>query len=154
DGGEAIYPFTLSIPGKYVVTAMINAPNSSANSFYVNVDSEPTDPYMTWDTQVSNGFTNEIVCWRGAGTTSAPQFSPQIFTLMAGSHRLIIRGREGNTQLQSVTIAPLGPQLQLAILPGKTFLLSGLGTPGYTYAVQMSSDLKTWSTLNSAVADS
>jgi len=66
---------------------------------------------------------------------------------------LIVRGREANTQLQSVTIAPQGPTLQLAILPGRLFLVNGLGQGGYTYAVQYSSDLKNWSTLNSAVAD-
>ena len=152
-GGEAIYPFTLANPGRYIITAMVYAPDSSDNSFYVNIDAEPTDPLMIWDTEVSTGFTNQTVCWRGTGTTTAPQFSPQIFTLAAGSHQLIIRGREANTQLQSVTIAPLGATLQLTLMPGRVFLLNGLGQPGYTYAVQTSSDLKTWSVLNSAVAD-
>src|SRR5205807_10004332 len=96
---------------------------------------------------------NQTVCWRGSGTQTAPQFSPKIFTLMTGSHQLKIRGREGNTQLQSVTIAPLGAQLQLVILPGRTYLVNGIGQPGYTYSLQTSSDLKTWSVLNSAVAD-
>jgi hypothetical protein len=144
-GGQAIYPFTLANAGRYIVTAMVNAPNGGANSFFVNMDAQPTDPLMIWDVPIWNGFTNETVCWTG--------YAPKVFTLSAGQHQLIIRGREGNAQLQSVTIAPLGATLQLTIMPGRVFLLSGLGQPGYTYAVQTSADLKTWSTLNSAVAD-
>jgi len=31
---------------------------------------------------------------------------PKVFSLSQGSHQLIIRGREANTQLQSITILP------------------------------------------------
>jgi hypothetical protein len=34
------------------------------------------------------------------------QFAPKVFNLSAGTHRLIIRGREGNVQLGQITIAP------------------------------------------------
>src|ERR1043165_2579289 len=57
-GGEAIYNFTIDIPGTYVVSAMINAPSDSENSLYINVDGEPTDPLMIWDVPVTSGFTN------------------------------------------------------------------------------------------------
>lgn len=153
DGGEAIYPFTLAVGGRYVVSAMVNAPNTSANSFYINMDAEPTDPQMTWDPTVSSGFANQTVCWRGNGTPDSPQFSPKVFNLIAGTHQLIVRGREPNTQLQSITIAPAGPTLQLTVTAGKLILLSCLGQPGYTYAVQYSTDMKNWNVLNSAVAD-
>ena len=153
NGGQAIYPFTLANAGRYIITAMVSAPNSSANSFYVNVDAQPTDPFMIWDVPVRNGFTNETVSWVGNGAVGSPQYAPKVFTLAAGQHQLIIRGREGNTQLQSITIAPLGATLQLTVMPGRVFLLSGLGQPGYTYAVQSSTNLQTWSTINSAVAD-
>ena len=153
NGGEAIYPFTLAVGGRFVVSAMIKAPDTSANSFYVNVDAEPTDPQMTWDTDISSGFSSQTVSWRGNGTSTSAQFAPKVFNLTAGSHQLIIRGREPNAQLQSITIAPLGATLQLTVTAGKLILLSGLGQPGYTYAVQYTSDMKNWSVLNSAVAD-
>jgi len=153
--GEAVYNFTIDFPGNYVVSASLNAPSSSQNSLYINVDSEPTDPLMIWDIPVTSGFTNQITTWRGNSTpTGPPQFSPKVFTLSAGTHRLYVRGREPNTQLQSFTIAPAGAILRMTMLPGGIASLTGLGQPGHTYAVQVGSNLKTWSVLKNVTVDS
>jgi hypothetical protein len=106
-GGQAVYPFTIATAGNYTISMTVNAPNESANSFFVNIDAEPTDPAMIWDIwPITTGFGSETVSWRGNGTTFVNQFTPEVFTLSAGTHQLIVRGREANCQLSSITIAP------------------------------------------------
>jgi len=104
--GQAVYNFNVPTAGTYVVTAQTLAPSESYNSFFVNIDAQPTDPTMIWDVPVSTTMTSQTVAWRGNGTTSSAQFAPKVFNLTAGAHQLIIRGREGLTQLGTITIAP------------------------------------------------
>jgi hypothetical protein len=151
--GEAVYNFTIDIPGNYVVSASLNAPSGSENSLYINVDGEPTDPLMIWDIAVTSGFTNQVASWRGNATTGPPQFSPKVFTLAAGTHQLYVRGREPNVQLQSFTIYPPGALLRLTMLPGKKAGLAGLGQSGHIYEVQAGRDLKNWTVLGNVTAD-
>jgi hypothetical protein len=92
--------------GDYVVSALVNAPDEGANSFYLNIDAEPQDPTMIWDISPSGGWTQRTVSWRGNGTHENNQFDPKVFNLEAGTHQLIVRGREGNSQLATFTIAP------------------------------------------------
>jgi len=152
--GEAVYNFSIDIPGNYVVSTSLNAPSGSENSLYINVDGEPTDPLMIWDIPVTSGFTNQIATWRGNATTGPPQFSPKVFTLTAGTHQLYVRGREPNVQLQSFTISPAGALMRLTMLPGKKAGLTGLGQSGHIYEVQTSRDLKNWTVLGNVTADS
>jgi len=104
--GEAIYGFSVTNAGSYVVSALVNAPNTAANSCYVNMDGEPTDPTMIWDPPVTTGFTNLVVSWRGTGTDTNNQFAPQVFSLASGTHQLIVRGREAGMQLAGFVIVP------------------------------------------------
>ena len=104
--GEAVYDFNITDAGNYVVSAQVNAPSTAANSFYVNIDGQPTDPTMIWDSPITSGFTNLLVSWRGSGTDTNNQFVPKIFSLSAGAHQLIVRGRKGGAQLANITIAP------------------------------------------------
>lgn len=87
-----------------MISAIVNAPSTAANSFYVNIDSQPTDPTMIWDVPATSGFTNLLVSWRGSGTDTNNQFVPEVFNLYAGAHQLIIRGREAGAQLANITI--------------------------------------------------
>lgn len=152
--GEAIYNFTIDIPGNYVVSTSLNAPSGSENSLYINVDGEPTDQLMIWDIPVTSGFTNLTATWRGNATSGPPQFAPKTFTLTAGAHQLYVRGREPNVQLQSFTIAPAGALMRLTMLPGKKAGLTGLGQSGHIYQVQTSRDLKNWTVLGNVTTDS
>jgi hypothetical protein len=152
--GEAVYNFTIDIPGNYVVSASVNAPSESENSLYINVDGEPTDPLMIWDIPVTSGFTNQVASWRGNATSGPPQFAPKTFSLTAGTHQLYVRGREPDVQLQSFSIAPAGALMRLTMLPGKKANLTGLGQSGHIYEVQTSRDLKNWIVLGNATADS
>lgn len=104
--GEAVYGFSIASAGNYIVSAVVNTPNTGANSFYVSIDCQPTDPTMIWDVPVTSGFTNQLVSWRGTGTDTNNQFVPMIFSLSAGTHQLIVRGREAGAQLANINIVP------------------------------------------------
>ena len=117
--GEALYNFTITNAGNYVIQALVNAPGDSANSFYVNIDAQPVDPTMTWDIfPFTTGFQNAIVSWRGNGSDTNNQYNPKIFALTAGTHQIIFAGREANTQLQSFSL------LQLPATPQNLRVLS------------------------------
>ena len=103
-----------------MVQTSVNAPGDAANSFYVNIDAEPQDPYMVWDIPVTTGVQTRLAAWRGSGTFDNNQFTPKVFNLAAGAHQLIIRGREAGVQLQSITIvrAPEPPRnLRVVAVP-------------------------------------
>jgi hypothetical protein len=104
--GKAAYDFNIPSAGNYVIQTLVNAPTEAANSFFVNVDAEPQDPAMIWDIPVTSGYAARTVSWRGNGTPSTNQFVPKIFTLTQGSHQLIIRGREADTRLRSLSLMP------------------------------------------------
>ena len=111
-GGKAVYSFSITNAGSYVVQVLVNAGSSAANSCYVNIDAQPQDPGMIWDIPVTAGFEQRQVSWRGNGTDVSNQFVPQIFNLTVGTHQLIVVGREANVQLQSFTISPTLPTPQ------------------------------------------
>lgn len=109
-GGLATYTFSVPTAGDYVINAVVNAPDTNTNSFYVNIDTDPAndtnaEPYEVWDIlPYTVGFEQRTVSWRGNGTFDADQFVPKVFTLSAGTHTLYIRGREPNTQLDNIAI--------------------------------------------------
>jgi hypothetical protein len=117
--GEALYNFTITNAGNYVLQAQVNAPNDSGNSFYVNIDAQPVDPTMCWDIfPYTSGFESRIVSWRGSGTDTNNQYIPKIFSLATGTHQIIFAGREPGTQLQSFSIIELpATPLNLRVLP-------------------------------------
>lgn len=104
DGGRAVYAFTITNAGNYTVQAVVEAPDDAGNSLFINIDAEPTDPQMIWHIPTATGFQTQTASWQGNGAYNAPQFSPKVFSLGAGTHQLIIRGREANVRLQSVSI--------------------------------------------------
>ena len=99
-----MYTFGVPTGGSYVISMNVSAPSTAANSFYINIDAEPTDPTMIWDVSVNSGFTDQLVSWRGNGTDVSNQYVPAVFSLTAGTHQLIIRGREAGAQLGQITI--------------------------------------------------
>jgi hypothetical protein len=99
-GGRATYTFTAPNSGNYIVVGYVNAPDDGANSLWVNIDAEPLDPVSIWDIPFTSGFEARAVSWRG---TAGLEF-PRIFALSAGTHTLIIRGREAGVQLDRFEI--------------------------------------------------
>ena len=106
DGGKAVFEFTVPHAGDYVIHAVVSAPGEEANSFFLNIDAAPQDPGMIWDIDVTNGFEERIVSWRGNGTAENDEFKPKVFKLSAGAHKLNLVGREP-AELKSVSIRPV-----------------------------------------------
>jgi hypothetical protein len=112
-GGRAVYTFSITNAGYYVIQTVINAPSLTENSFYLNIDAEPQDPTMAWDIlPPTTGYETRLVSWRGSGTADGNEFVPKYFVLSTGTHQLIIRGREANVQLDQFAIVkvPAPPQ--------------------------------------------
>jgi hypothetical protein len=108
-GGKASYRFVITNPGDYVVDVTVDAPDVNRNSFFVNIDGEPAAPMMIWDIAITKGFEKRAASWRGQGTEDKNQFVPRVFTLAAGEHELIVRGREGETRLDRIGLEPFVP---------------------------------------------
>jgi hypothetical protein len=106
-GGKAVFNFTIPTPGNYVLKGMVNAEDDSSNSFYLNIDAQPEDPLTIWDFEVTQGFEERPVSWRGNGDGSNDEFNPKVFKLSAGAHKLNVAGREP-AQLKSISIYPAG----------------------------------------------
>ena len=156
-GGRAAYTFTVTNAGNYTVSAQVNAPSEAANSFYVNIDAEPTDPLMTWDIHpLTTGFMSRTVSWRGNGTEAAPQYAPRVFALSAGTHQLIVRGRDGNTQLGTLTVAPYLLITNCAKLPTGNRAIRGTGVANQNCVLLAASSLTTpvvWTAIATNVSD-
>ena len=82
--GEAIYGFTITNAGNYVINALVNAPSDAANSFYINIDGQPTReandlgcPGNEWIYE-STGFL------AGKWSEHNNQFVPIVFTNLTG----------------------------------------------------------------------
>jgi hypothetical protein len=108
-GGKAVFHFSITNAGDYQIESVVNATDDSANSFFVNIDTPPTDPEMIWDIEVTDGFEKRLVNWRGDGDSSNGQFVPKTFKLGPGDHTLILAGREPDARLKSLTIFPAPP---------------------------------------------
>lgn len=109
-GGRVSYGVQIPADGDYTVSALVQAEGDATNSFYINFDNEPTDPSMIWDVvQFTSGYQSRVAGWRGTGTFDSPQFPTKTWTLAAGLHELIIRGREANVGLGTITIQPNAP---------------------------------------------
>ena len=52
----------------------------------------------------ASGAEIRIVSWQGSGTYDNPQFVPKVFTLSAGTHQLVVRGREAGVLMDSISI--------------------------------------------------
>lgn len=96
-GGKAVYTFNVTVAGQYAVAAQVNAPEEGANSFFVNLDTEPTATEMTWKMPVTSGFELRRVTREGSAI-------PQFWDLNVGTHQLIIRGREAGIILGRLSI--------------------------------------------------
>ena len=83
------------------MTINVKAPDDGANSLFANMDAEPAVT-MIWDVPASSGFQNKPITWRGTGSVSPP---PKIWSLSAGTHLLILRGREANLKVGQITIS-------------------------------------------------
>jgi len=121
EGGRAEYLFNLNTAGDYAIQISVNAPTDAANSLFVALDADPSDPANIWDIlPPTTGIQNRIVGWRGAGSFSSPEFPVKTFALESGVHKLVIIGREADTTFGQISIlpVPVPPQnLRVVISP-------------------------------------
>jgi hypothetical protein len=122
DGGKADYFFIVPNPAPslgYTIAALVNCADGGSNSFFVNIDSEPNIDNNEWDIPVTTGLQSREV-------TLYPETNAHIWALTAGTHHLIVRGREANailgritfTEVTSPTPTPTpSPPQNLRILP-------------------------------------
>jgi hypothetical protein len=61
---------------------------------------------MVWDIRLTHGVELRRLSWRGTGSADASnqQYNPKVFTLTAGRHTVIIRGREANVQIDKIRL--------------------------------------------------
>lgn len=140
-GGRALYNFNVPAGGNYLLSALVNCANDGSNSFFVNVDSEPTTT-MVWSIDLTSGLEARVASW-AVGT-------PKIWALTSGSHQLIFRGREGGAVLGRITFglvaaaptpsptptATAGPNLVMTMAPVSATVLAGGGAASYAITVQ------------------
>jgi hypothetical protein len=105
--GRAVYQFGVTTAGDYIVSMDVNAPSDGANSIFVNIDADPTSPVMIWDIPIASGVTNQTVTWRDSGGVA-----PQVWSLSAGTHQLIVLGREAGVVIGRIAIVASGPKPQ------------------------------------------
>jgi hypothetical protein len=103
-GGQALFFFHVDQPGDYVVMGKAHAYAAANRSLYINIDAEPADSTMAWDIPIASGFLWRTVSWRGTGTVDTNQDAPKVFTLTAGDHYLVLRGKDEKVKLDSVGI--------------------------------------------------
>jgi hypothetical protein len=144
--GRATFTFTNRQAGNYIVSAQVVAPTATANSFYVNIDADPTDPLMIWNLPVNPALTNQTVTWAGIS-----DFVPKVFYLSAGVHQLVVCGREQGVQLGAITISPA--PFTMRALPNRQIVLSGVAQPSYRYQILASQDLKKWTLIGTVTSD-
>ena len=78
------------------MSAMVNCPDEGSNSFFINIDAEPSTA-MVWRIPVTSGLESRTVTW-------SPDTEPKVWTLNTGVHQLIIRGREADARLGQITL--------------------------------------------------
>jgi len=101
--GRAILPMFAPVAGDYTITANVDCADGASNSFFVDVDAEPTTSNI-WHILVTTGTANRTVTFlETAGFETGTQ-SPAVWTLAAGSHLVHVYGRETNAQLYSLTL--------------------------------------------------
>jgi hypothetical protein len=103
-GGRAAYSFNVPAAGSYIIKARVRGTSGGADSFFINIDAEPTNPGMIWDITNSPDYQMRTVSWRGNGTAGRNEFVPKVFNLGAGQHTLILRGREPGTRIDRLFI--------------------------------------------------
>jgi len=105
--GKALYVFSVERSGDYIIKALVDAPSDGANSFLVNINDEPNIYTMVWDVEITEGFEERSVSWRGEGSHTENEHDPKVFYLEEGQHTLHVWGREANAKLSRLAIVRL-----------------------------------------------
>ncbi|WP_168215728.1 SdrD B-like domain-containing protein [Roseimaritima ulvae] len=95
-GDELSYDFSVDQDGEYQMHALVNALNSSDNSFWISIDG---GQWIQWHLSVTNGE------WQWQTVSDGSSHDQVSFNLEAGSHTLKIKVREDGTMLDKIVIS-------------------------------------------------
>ncbi|MCR4335624.1 MAG: right-handed parallel beta-helix repeat-containing protein [archaeon] len=116
NGGKAVCNLNVSEAGEYVIQVNANAPNDGSNSIFINVDSDANSDQMVWDIPIAIGFQDSNANWRGQdGNFEYSQFIPKTFDLNADMHKVIIIGREGNTNINKIQLIKISKTISVCL---------------------------------------
>jgi hypothetical protein len=60
---------------------------------------------MVWDiVNLTNGFQERIVSWRGNGTYNKNEFDPKVFSFSTGTHELILMRKRAYTHIDKLKL--------------------------------------------------
>jgi hypothetical protein len=112
EGGRAIYGFELSAPAVVTVSLLVNAADQGRDSMFFDIFNGVEASATTYSPTnindiipVTTGFEQRVGNWRGTtGTFDSPNFQPKQFSLLAGTYKLIFRGREVEAFITNATI--------------------------------------------------
>lgn len=123
--GKAIFSATVpsGSAGRYYLVADVDCADGASDSFFVQVDADPTTLNI-WPVGATSGQESKPVIWRNALT-------PQIFTLTEAAHSFRFFGREANAKLYGFTITA-------EVAPYNVTPSSVNGQQGVALALQMS----------------
>ena len=103
-GGQALFDFNVTVEGDYLVQGKVGFLDGGSNSFFVNIDAQPSSTMQFTSADFTpGGRANRYVTW------PTPFNSPTVFHLTTGVHQLVLRGREADTEVESWTIATVPP---------------------------------------------
>ena len=101
--GYAVYDFYVEQSGDYIVGFDVLAVDDGSDSFFVDIDSDPSlsnSSEKIFDVAISTTPTFDLVKWRGASNV----IDPKVWTLTKGWHSVNIRGREADCRLYNLYI--------------------------------------------------
>jgi hypothetical protein len=105
--GKAMYTFSVTNAGNYMISAVVCTPDQDSNSFWLTLDqTSPDDPTDVWVMPVTGAgvWQKCYASWRGTGSTTSPQYPLKKWALTAGQHTVCLWGREGNARVQTVSV--------------------------------------------------
>lgn len=138
-GGRAVVGFTLTSTTNLSLSALVTAQTSGSDSFYIALDQEPTDPANICDIipVTSTAFAYRTVAQRGNGSAASPNWTNYVWTnVVAGTHKIVIRGREADCLLQAITVNPISTAGSADLTPPSLTITNP--TSGATYTASAS----------------
>ncbi len=101
-GGVVIYSFNITnISAGYYISNNASAPNGSANSVYIGIDTIPNSAGYEWNMPITTGFSNIVVTLESSGGIGHPM---KFNFGSTGIHNMYVIGRESGALLGQWTI--------------------------------------------------
>jgi hypothetical protein len=106
EAGSVTYALSVTAAGTYKIVAKVYAASDAYDSYYFSIDGAQLD---IWDYTLANNnaWIEDDLAKRGTGSTDAPQYNPYVFSLSAGNHILMLKGRELEAKVDYFYLVPV-----------------------------------------------